>query len=145
MEEISFNKNLFQMIINRSDNLRNQIKLNTLNSFVFNNNIITYFSHYNMTDNRLQQINCHNDEYLWSGLIQLYAGNNERIKNVDHLSSSLRFLIAIGGCGIDQEGISELSLIKLNITNNHKIKNVNHMAHTLKYLDASDEHNKVNQ
>ena len=69
-------------------------------------------------------------------LMKLYAHNNEKIKNVNHMKNTLKILNCSGSnCAIDQNGISELNLIKLYASENNKIKNVNHMKNTLKILD----------
>ena len=67
---------------------------------------------------------------------KLNANNNEKIKNVNHLTK-LKILYCNGICGIDQEGIKDLQLIEnLYATNNKKIKNVNHLT-KLKILNCS--------
>ena len=66
---------------------------------------------------------------------KLYAYDNEKIKNVNHMKKTLKKLNCCGSNnGIDQNGISELNLIELRTNNNKKIKNVNHMKETLKIL-----------
>ena len=55
-------------------------------------------------------------------LTKLYANNNEKIKNVNHMKETLKTLFCCGKCGIDQNGISQLNLIQLNILDNNKIK-----------------------
>src|SRR5690606_39536294 len=53
-------------------------------------------------------------------LIELYAYNNKKITNVNHMTD-LKKLDASDGCGIDDEGISKLNLIELYATDNDKI------------------------
>ena len=66
---------------------------------------------------------------------KLYAFNNEKIKNVNHMKKTLKKLNCSGySSGIDQNGISQLNLIELRTSNNKKIQNVNHMKRTLKIL-----------
>ena len=66
----------------------------------------------------------------------MYAGNNYKINNVNHLRNSLKILNCFGWCGIDQKGIMFIKLEELNATGNIGINNVNHMKDTLKILNC---------
>ena len=46
-------------------------------------------------------------------LIELYACDNKKIKNVNHMKNTLKILHCGYNCGIDQDGISQLNLIEL--------------------------------
>src|SRR5205085_1961745 len=64
-----------------------------------------------------------------TNLIELYATNNNKITNINHMSN-LQKLDAYGDCGIDDNGIKNLTnLIFLNASVNPKITNINHMRH----------------
>jgi len=57
---------------------------------------------------------------------QLYAGDNGKIKNVNHLEK-LEELNVSGSCGVNQEGISNLKSIKdLKAQDNNKISVTNY-------------------
>ena len=64
-------------------------------------------------------------------LIELYANNNEKIKDVSQMASTLKILNASYNCGIDQNGIKDLHLTELYAYGNEKIKDVNHKWHLL--------------
>src|SRR5271154_4878627 len=64
-------------------------------------------------------------------LIELYAGCNEKIKDVSFMTN-LKKLHASGCCGIDQKGIKGCNLIELDANYNEKIKNVSFMTNLKK-------------
>ena len=61
-------------------------------------------------------------------LEKLYAWNNSKITDVNHLRNSLVELNCEFDCGIDQKGINELiKLEKLNANYNEKITDITHL------------------
>jgi hypothetical protein len=86
---------------------------------IFNNKLkVKKLKHIKLNDVILQQRKFYNLE-------ELYASNNEKIKNVNHLIK-LKILDCSYDCGIDQEGIKDLKLIeKLYALGNKKIQSIN--------------------
>lgn len=69
---------------------------------------------------------------------ELDASCNNKIIDVNQMKNTLKILKCYSGkyseCGIDQNGISDISLIDLCASGNKSINNVNHMKNTLKFL-----------
>lgn len=64
----------------------------------------------------------------YANILKLDANNNENIKDVSHLKSTLKVLYAKGKCGINQKCINNLNLTYLNACDNNKIECVCHMS-----------------
>jgi len=82
-------------------------------------------------------------------LRELYANNNFKIKNVNHMKETLKIL-KILYCGqkykFDQNNISGLNLRELYADNNKKINNINRIK--IKYVTArtcfkNDDYNDI--
>ena len=119
-------------------NLKDTINLYNLNKDHQENIIITnlYDISYEYKNKLSQQIIEQNkNKYVE----KLYALDNKKIKNVNHIKNTLKILNCSHASKIDQNSISELNLIELNTTNNKKIENVNHMKNTLKILHCNHD------
>ena len=143
-------KNLLHEILQRMKNLKNQIILTTLNSFIFNQitikklniNMFGLYKHQPfITNEDLQNKMCHDDRYLWGDVIALYASDNNRITDINFMRENLKVLQANGvSCTLTQESIKNLQLIELQANDNYQITDVNFMKDTLRVLHADSFH-----
>src|SRR6202012_3029865 len=125
-------------------NFKSQLYLSSSCKFFNSNLLITDL--YNINNNVRLLLN---DKILkqskYKYVTKLDASDNEKIKNVSQMASTLKNLCADGNCGIDQNGIKDLHLTELYAYDNEKIKNVSQMASTLKILYADGNNCGIDQ
>ena len=112
--------------------LRDIINLYNLDKDHQHNIIISLNNKESECIDRLNQQIIEQKKYRYVEKLCVY--NNKKIKNMNHMKNTLKKLNCSYGCGIDQNGISNLNLIELDADGNEKIKNINHMKRTLKKL-----------
>jgi hypothetical protein len=124
---------LFQFISNYTS-LKTTLKLVQINKDTIDN-----FRIYNLCDDRYTK-KLNNDilkQPIFDSLEILNACGNSKINNVNHMKK-LKILYCSKNCGINQEGINELTNLEyLEASDNSKINNVNHMK-KLKILNCSN-------
>src|SRR6201996_9367722 len=109
-----------QNIFNFCD-FKSQLYLSSSCKLINNNLLITdlYNINYNvrslLNDKILKQ-----SKYKHVTKLNIY--DNEKIKDVSQMASTLKILNVNGNCGIDQNGIKYLHLTKLDAYDNEKIK-----------------------